>query len=634
MRANGSQTQIHELIEQLEHLREEMVRMEAGNLSKTLPTEHRPGARNLLHYVALRQHDLRELQQQLSELGLSSLGRTESHVLETIRAVLGMLGQLARLERNAAFPAHQTAGLLKGPKLLEQHTGVLFGPTPESRKVRIMVTMPSEAATDAGLVRSLLTSGMNCMRVNCAHDGPSAWTRMIRNLRRAEKETGRHCKVEMDLAGPKLRTGPIEPGPAVVKCRPKRDKLGRVVTPARVWLTPAEHPEQDPGGAAACLPMPAAWLLRLQPGSRIRYTDTRGSKRTMHVRERVGKNCWAEQVRTGYIAPGLKMIAIPADKRSKHSSAAVGPLPATTQTLRLRQGDVLILTRALKPGRPAQLDPGGQVIAPARIAVTLPEFFDCVQPHDPIWFDDGSVGGVIAEVTPNEAVVKIVQARPNGEKLRAGKGINIPETDLRVPALTKDDLKALPLLAKNADIVGFSFVKTAADVRDLRQRLAKLGRADLGIVLKIETRQGFENLPELLMDAMHGGPVGVMIARGDLAVECGYERLAEIQEEILWISEAAHVPVVWATQVLETLAKEGRPSRSEITDAAMGERAECVMLNKGPFIVEAVQALNDILGRMQAHQEKKTAKLRKLNIAGAFSPASGMKAAEETMAGA
>ena len=83
--------------------------------------------------------------------------------------------------------------------------------------------------------------------------------------------------------------------------------------------------------------------------------------------------------------------------------------------------------------------------------------------------------------------------------------------------------------------------------------------------------------------------VGVMIARGDLAVEVGFERMAEVQEEIMWICEAAHVPVIWATQVLETLAHTGRPSRAEVTDAAMSGRAECVMLNKGPYIAEAIR---------------------------------------------
>src|SRR6185369_16754825 len=93
---------------------------------------------------------------------------------------------------------------------------------------------------------------------------------------------------------------------------------------------------------------------------------------------------------------------------------------------------------------------------------------------------------------------------------------------------------------------------------------------------------------------------------------------AEVQEEILWVCEAAHVPVVWATQVLESLAKEGMPSRAEITDAAMGERAECVMLNKGPHIRMAVRALADILQRMQGHQRKKRSILRPLKLAGPF----------------
>jgi pyruvate kinase len=169
------------------------------------------------------------------------------------------------------------------------------------------------------------------------------------------------------------------------------------------------------------------------------------------------------------------------------------------------------------------------------------------------------------------------------------------------------------------DRVGYSFVRTEADVLELQSRLADLGaEGNLGIILKIETREGFDQLPRLLLAAMRSRAVGVMIARGDLAVECGYQRLAEVQEEILWICEAAHTPVIWATQVLESLAKNGVPSRSEITDAAMGERAECVMLNKGPYIVAAVRILDDVLRRMRTHHEKKRSMLRKLHVADAF----------------
>jgi pyruvate kinase len=185
---------------------------------------------------------------------------------------------------------------------------------------------------------------------------------------------------------------------------------------------------------------------------------------------------------------------------------------------------------------------------------------------------------------------------------------------LHLPALTEKDLQDLPFIVAHADLVGMSFVRDPRDIYDLQSRLEQLGGQRLGIVLKIETRQAFERLPNLVLAVMRHHTAGVMIARGDLAVECGYERLAEVQEEILWISEAAHMPVIWATQVLETLAKKGQPSRAEITDAAMGERAECVMLNKGPHMVEAVRVLDDILRRMQAHQNKKMSTLRSLHL--------------------
>ncbi len=149
----------------------------------------------------------------------------------------------------------------------------------------------------------------------------------------------------------------------------------------------------------------------------------------------------------------------------------------------------------------------------------------------------------------------------------------------------------------------------------LFQHLDRLDAEHLGVVLKIETRQGFDNLPQLLLAGMRSPRLGVMIARGDLAVETGFERTAELQEEMLCLCEAAHVPVIWATQVLESLAKTGAPTRAEITDAAMGIRAECVMLNKGPFILKAVNTLDDLLKRMQSHHDKKRPMLRKLRVA-------------------
>jgi pyruvate kinase len=407
----------------------------------------------------------------------------------------------------------------------------------------------------------------------------------------------------------------------VLKFRPQRDDFGRVVSPARIWLTPGSQPELAPARADASIPVPAEWLAQIKPGDRVRFTDARGASRSLKITGVDGNSRWAESSRTAYITPGLALELTPrAGKKIAKSLrlASVGAIPPKPQTLRLAVGDTLVLTRSLDPGQPAKYDKKKQLISPARIGVTLPDFFDCVRPGEPISLDDGKIGGIVRTVAPEKVAVEITRARPTGEKLGAEKGINVPDSQLSLSSLTKDDLKALPFVVKNADIVGYSFVRKEADVRELQARLADLGGENLGIILKIETREGFDQLPSLLLAAMRSRAVGVMIARGDLAIECGYQRLAEVQEEILWICEAAHMPVIWATQVLESLAKTGVPSRSEITDAAMGERAECVMLNKGPYIVTAVRILDDILRRMQSHQEKKRSMLRKLHVASAF----------------
>lgn len=202
----------------------------------------------------------------------------------------------------------------------------------------------------------------------------------------------------------------------------------------------------------------------------------------------------------------------------------------------------------------------------------------------------------------------------DGYKLKEEKGINFPDTPLSVPALTAKDREDLAFIARHADGVEFSFVQSEVDVATLQDALAEI-RPDwqeLSLVLKIETVRAVANLPDMLVRAAGRQPTAIMIARGDLAVEIGFARLAEMQEEMLWIGEAAQVPVIWATQVLEHLVKKGVPSRGEMTDAAMAARAECVMLNKGPYLSRAIAELDTLLARMEEHQYKKSPRLRRL----------------------
>ena len=597
------------LIERLWALRRQMTALadrHADRLAAIDPA-HQAGARNLLHYLALRSGDLRPLQLELSRPGLSSLGRAEPHVLASIDKVLGLLHRLSGRDWTPRDP-DEPVGSRASTQALQRHAVALLGRTPPGRDVRIMVTLPGEAAADPGRIDAMVQAGMDIARINCAHDTPAQWQAMAEAVRLAARRAGREVRVLMDLGGPKLRTGPIESGPEVVRLRPRRDELGRVIAPARLALRPAGSARPVGAEADAVLGVDPDWLAPLKVGDLISLKDARRAQRQLEIVERHADGVIAALSRSAYLTADVMLRHEPhRDRRS-----ALHELPAAQGLLHLRRGDRLqLLPEGL--GHEARPVGRGRRAQPASVSCTLPEALAAVRRGDRIWFDDGRIGGVVRKRLDGGGVlVEIGSAREGGEKLAADKGINLPDTALDLPALTAQDLQDLDTVVATADLVGLSFCQSADDVRRLRAELAARGASTLGLMLKIETQRGFAALPSILLAAMEGPTAGVMIARGDLAVECGYERLAEVQEEMLWACEAAHLPVVWATQVLETLARTGRPSRAEITDAAMGERAECVMLNKGPHIMDAIRMLDDILRRMQEHQSKKRPLLRAL----------------------
>ena len=581
---------LHQLRHDLDH-----AEAQAAPLIEAVQPQHRQSARNLVHYVAARQHDLRPLQASLASYGLSSLGRMESIVRSWIETVIETVDAL--VQRRGRYDIW--GPLDGGDELLARNVvdvlGVVHGD--ESRSTRIMVTMPSEAADDPELVRRMGAAGMDIARVNCAHDSETEWGRMIASIR----ELPGNVRVAMDLGGPKLRTGPLVDGPRVHKVKPERDDSGVVVTPSRTLLIDADRAADGaPAGSwDAVIPVRGLDRLELRVGDVLTTTDSRDRDRELVIAATQEDAVVVTCDRTIYFFTGEELSAGAA------GGLTVGELEPVRQHLLVRVGDEIRLQRSLEP-QPATST------SPHRIGCTLDAAFTDARPGERILFDDGKIAGIIRETTGTEIVVEVTRAGVDGVKLRAEKGINLPDTTLRIPALTETDRSHLPFVAANADTVNLSFVRSPDDVADLIHELEELDAAAVGITLKIETGPAFEALPQMLLEAMRWGEVGVMIARGDLAVELGFERLAEVQEEILWICEAAHVPVIWATQVLDTLARTGLPSRAEVTDAAMSRRAEAVMLNKGPFIVEAIETLSSILGRMGGHVDKKRSLLRQL----------------------
>jgi pyruvate kinase len=607
----SSNVDIRALCDELESICEAADRIEAelaAELDQVHPTL-RDSAGNLLHYIALRQVDVRGIQQRLHRLGLSSLGRAERHTRSSIRLILKNLKKLYFNESCTLI--EEQADFDRSDAMFDQHVRDLLGEARDGRSTRIMVTLSATTATDPQLVAALAGAGMDIARINTAHDDEGTWLSMIDNVRRCDREDAPRCRVAMDLAGPKIRTGPLKPGPRVRRIKPRRDARGRVVAPRRLRLTASEDIEAI--ARPHNLPVSRRCVERAMPGDELSFRDTRGKKRVMTVVEQDGEDLIVEIWKPAYIATGTK-LKLRCRKTGEKHRFRVGLLPPLEQPLRLRAGDTLILHRGREPGEPARLDRDGQVVEAAHIACVPGDVFDHIGQGTAIRLNDGKIEGIVRAASRDRLSVEITRAKATGSRLRGGKGINFPGADFGLAALSNADRRNLTFIAEHADTVGLSFVRAPTDVDELQARLDALGKTPPGIILKIETLAAFDNLPRLLLAGMRRYPVGIMIARGDLAVECGWERLAEIQEEILWLSEAARVPVIWATQVLEAQATKGMPSRAEITDAAMAQRADCVMLNKGPYAVEAVRMLDDILVRMQAHQDKKTSMMRKLRV--------------------
>jgi len=597
--------QISQIIDKTQQLEAKFV----GEIS-AIHSDYTKSARNLIHYLAFRSFEIDRLQGRLREIGLPSLTNIEGHVLESLLSIKTIISYLIGDPKT-----ENISGIIKSNKsrkILSKNTKLLFGNKSKKRRTRIMVTLPTVAAEDPKYIKKLLKSGMNIARINCAHDDAELWNRMISHLQSATAVTKKKCKVMMDLGGPKLRTGPMVEGPKVLHIRPIRNDLGEVISPSRIWVAPVDvpPPSEDYEGI---LPIDENLFSKVKRGSEIIFTDTRGKKCKITIVQKQGGGKWGLCKDSAYITTGTKM-EVHRTKKSGKEAIFVGELLPLEQYLTLKTGDQLILNKDPEPGRNAVYDEQGSLLEPAFISCTLPEIFNYVKPNEPIFFDDGKIEGRIESVSPERLSIKITHAKELGTKLKSDKGINLPDSDLPISGLTPKDKEDMKFVVDHADAVNFSFVNDVSDVDELHEVMEDLGR-QTGVVLKIETQKAFKNLPKILLRAMTSYPVGVMIARGDLAIETGWKNFASIQEEILRICEAAHIPDIWATQVLENLAKKGVPSRAEITDASLAQRAECVMLNKGMYIEKAVSMLDKILIKMQRYQKKKDSILPQMSEA-------------------
>jgi pyruvate kinase len=428
------------------------------------------------------------------------LGRLESEVIVSIEKVIENLG-LPQYETDCLCKPTFTDARLS----LAKRSQLLLGRPREGRKTRIMVTLDSSNIHQPELLEQLLRSGMDIARINCAHDSRKEWKLLIDAIRHAEerliqrgKGIGRRCRIMMDLAGPKIRTGPMETEVRPLKISVPKDSQGKPIRFVEGFLDSEANQTEcvanligvPPSFVISIPQKQSAGLATLKLGEKISFKDSRDRFRTMIVLEiitptriRVGLE------RTVYLKDGLELHG-----NLSGSSFTVGPIKPQPIELLVKAGDVLRLYKHNGIlGHKATAD------KPAGITCTLPEVLQQVQPRHRVFIDDGKIGAIVTSSSNEEYIeLEITSPVDSTSKIRPEKGLNFPDSALNVPAITSEDINNLDFVVKYATAVALSFVHRPEDLYDLRNALDKIGHSDIGIVAKIETADAIHNLAHIL----------------------------------------------------------------------------------------------------------------------------------------
>ena len=420
------------LLDELKTLRDAMERIEIeeqATLAAIAP-RFQASAINLLHFIAFHRNNHPGLQMAMREAGLCSLGGCDGHLHASLSTVIGVLQKLEGLPAEPSSPSAAPSSL-GGQALMQAHgerlLGGQLGEESRTRTAAIMVTLPALATEQAALIAELVEAGMDIARINCGHDGPEVWNNLVTLVRSAAAAAGRDVRIAMDLAGPKIRIGALPSQPGVVDARPLRNRYGTLLQSARILAVPMEGadvpPDRQPDVAPDLLPIRNEGWRSLTMGDRLRARDSSGRWRELTVVDRLQRGLLLSCNQRCHFTTGLEFL-----QEGGPGKIVVGDLPAQEGDVLLRLGDRLWLT---SNGADHEVE-----AIKGAINCTVPEALADLKVGERVLFDEGRIAGLIREVCPGAVEVEITQARPKGNRLRADKGINFPDSRLKIPALT------------------------------------------------------------------------------------------------------------------------------------------------------------------------------------------------------
>jgi len=539
---------------------------------------------NMQDFLTLKKNDLRSLQVELMMQGLSSLSRSHMHLLYTIEHELELLGCMLGKEESVKQDALSP---LDAYEQIETRGAFIKC---QKEKNAVMLTLPSNATEDEDFIKVLYEKSITAVRINTAHDSPEIWQEMANMVQNINQHHREACplKIYVDLAGPKIRTGEIEKGIEPFRICTKDMKTFMLV-PVTGNIT--HLVEEEGENRSAVIAVDDSFYRHLKHADMIEINDHDRKTRFYKIESWTSDHCMIQCGKKVEISAQTE-IKIQQHKRHYRIAAPIN-FKMVPEEIRVFEGDRIVLSGKIALGHMVE-NADFKAIVPLKMDGQL---FGYLKEQDRVYIDDGKIKLRVIEQREDELLCRVERANVNGTVIKEEKGINFPDSHLDIAAITDEDKENLQHIVGFADIIGISFAQTQKDVQTLKELLR--GNEHIAIVTKIETNQGVHNLPHILSALSTWHNSAVMVARGDLAIEVGFENLAAVQGEIFDLCEAAHTPVIYATQILENLMKKNLPSRAEIIDASISHRADCVMLNKGPFAQRTIEILEKIIASMQ-----------------------------------
>lgn len=274
------------------------------------------------------------------------------------------------------------------------------------------------------------------------------------------------------------------------------------------------------------------------------------------------------------------------------------PMVLDTKGPEIRTGDFASSSVNVKAGQRFTITTEDITGDDTKVSVTYKELADDLDIGSTILIDDGLIELRVDEINGADILCTVM----NGGEIGSKKGVNVPNAHINLPALTQKDIDDIKFgIKKGVDYIAASFIRSASDVLEIRRVLEENGGGDVKIISKIENRDGVDNLDQILevTDA-------VMVARGDLGVEIPFEEVPIIQKRIIKKCRDKSITVITATQMLESMTKNPRPTRAEVSDVANAifDRTDAVMLSgesaKGNYPVEAILTMDRIAKEVES----------------------------------